>query len=413
MPWPSRAELLQGPPPLDADPSLWSERIRWLGRYALGEELERWAAPCRQAAGWDVQLALDLSLAHLLAGQGRAADLAFLEAHHLGPSLGLLPDPWGLWPPPAGEPASPERSDREAIHARSERFGRWRWLEPSLLWSAWRESVQSDWTSALQPEPLDQLALLLRQRSELDPPIEQVLPQLVGDGAIAADPFTAFQFWGTVAELAPHWDYARIKAADLALAHADLSRCDSWLAGATETTRANPWFWDISARRAVQAGEIATALDHWGQAMACGSSPPEPGELERIEVFRQRRRDARRGPGLLQARSLLHQGAIGSALTLLQRLVEEDPQWQPLRTLLEQARAAQHPQATPSGEPASDACGSFGRMLDRAAARIGITLPPVPSTDVGGDSATDQDQHALENFSRFLSHAEGRFALNA
>ncbi len=410
MPWPSRDELLQGPPPADAEHALWTDQLRWLGRYGLGDELVQWVKQCRQAEVWDAQLALQVSLAHLLAGQGRAADLAFLEAHRLDPSLGLLPDPWGLWPAPDGEQPTPERHDHEAIHALAERFFRWRWLDPSGLWITWRETVQSDWTTALQSDALDQLVLLLQHRTLLDPPLEEVLPKLVGDGAIAADPGAAYQFWGTIAGLYPHWDYARIKAADLALARNEISRCDSWLEGATETTRTSPWFWDISARRAMQAGEISTALDHWSHAMGCAGNLPDQAEHDRVEVFRQRRRDARRGPGVLQARSLLAQGDTSSALALLQRLVDEDPQWQPLRSLLQQAEAALQPAFSPSGERVTDPAGSFGRTLDRAAARLGLTLP---SPDLRVDTYSEQDQQALEAFSRFLSDAEGRFALNA
>jgi hypothetical protein len=72
-------------------------------------------------------------MAWWLAGDGHRADLAVLEADDLDPSLGLVPDPWGLWPM-AGDAKVPtpleQRVDAAAPVAR---IRRWRWLESAAL----------------------------------------------------------------------------------------------------------------------------------------------------------------------------------------------------------------------------------------------------------------------------------------
>ncbi len=402
--WPTASELLQelaGDPP--AEPTLQGDQLRWLGRYGLVEELERWVGRLRSSPHWGAPLALEASLAWWLAGDGHRADLAVLEADELDPSLGLVPDPWGLWPM-AGEAKAPtpmeQRADAAALAAR---IRRWRWLEPAALAEDWRQGAQADWTMALTSPGLDELVLLLRHGPAVEPPMEPFLADLVGDGPIADCPDPAFQFWALLTDIRPDWSHARLRAADLALARGDRQRCASWIATASPDTQRSPWYWDIAARAALEAGAISPALDHWGQALAV--APPELAE-----VFRQRRREARRGPGLLQARSLLEGGETGAALALLQRLVVDDPQWQPLRALLQRAETA----AAPAGGAAAVAHQPpqrFGQFLEQAAARIGLPLPPAGAR--GPAPEPEAARQRLEAFSRTLSDAEARFALGA
>ena len=401
MSWPTAAELLlQASSEGSEDRSQWCDRLRWLGRYGLVEELQLSAEKRRRTAEWDALLALELSLALLLAGQGRAADRAVLEAHRLDAGLGLLGDPWGLW---LAEPSS----QHESAQALAQQFRRWRWLDPAPLWAEWQARIGADWTQAQHPPALDELALLLRHASSLAPSPQKVLPQLVDEAAIASDLTGALCFWGVAADILPEWDYARIKAADLALASNQPERCAAWLAAAPEAIHTNPWFWDINARHALQAGAITTALDHWGRAIGCADNTDTTVQ-DIAEVFRQRRREARRGPGVLQACSLLNNGNARAALALLRRLHDEDPQWPPLLSLLEQAEKG-GADATRAPEEASE---RFAQLLNRAAARIGLDLPPSQPQEVASASDPQADREALKSFCRFLSDAEGRFALS-
>ncbi len=394
--WPTVSELLQelaGAPSDDRSDRL--DQLRWLGRYGLVQELEAVVGRLRTSPHWDAPLALEVSRAWLLVGQVHQADLAFLEADDLDPSLALVPDVWGLWPAPAGEQPA-EISELASL------IRRWRHLDPTGLDASWRQRAQADWTMALTSPGLEELILLLRHRPALDPPIEPFLAELVGEDPIAANPAQAYQFWALLTDLRPDWSHARLKAADLALARGDRLRCASWIATASPDTRRSPWYWDIAARSALDTGAITTALDRWGQALA--EAPPELAE-----VFRQRRREARRGPGLLHARSLLNRGEAAAALALLQRLVADDPQWQPLRALLQQAETTAAPAGVPAvtGQPPQ----RFGQFLEQAAARIGLSLPPADPQGTEPDPEAARQQ--LAAFSRVLSDAEARFALAA
>jgi tetratricopeptide (TPR) repeat protein len=402
--WPTASELLQalaGDP--SDNPSVPLDQLRWLGRYGLVEELEDWVGRLRNSPHWGAPLALEASLAWLLAGDGHRADLAVLEADDLDPSLGLVPDPWRLWPAP-GEPRVPTpEAQRAGAAALAARIRRWRCLKPTVLADTWRQGALADWTMALSSPGLEELILLLRHGPALDPPIEPFLAELVGEGPIAASPAQALQFWALLTDLRPDWSHARLKAADLALGQGDRQRCDSWIATASPDTQRSPWFWDIAARSALEAGAISTAIDHWGQALA--EAPPELAE-----VFRQRRREARRGPGLLQARALLDRGDTEVALALLKRMVADDPQWQPLRALMLQAETTVAPAGVPMAV-ADQAPQRFGQLLEQAAARIGLTLPPA---DLGSPVPDPEAARLwLEAFSRTLSDAEARFALGA
>lgn len=409
MLWPTASELLQQ---LQTEPSFVRavriEQVRWLGRYGLEEELEKQHRLLRASRHWDAALALELSLAWLLTGQAQQADLAFLEADDLDPTLDLVPDFWGLWPVP---PAAPERvvsAEQRAVEQElAEEIRHWRRMEAASLDAAWRLRALSDWTEALNGPALDELVLLLRHDHALEPSIETFLANLVGESEIESSPGQAFRFWGVLTDIRPDWVHARIKATDLALATGNLEHCASWLTTASAEIRSNVWICDIAARYAIATGAIQRAMDHWGRALAAATP-------ELAEVFRQRRRDARRGPGVLQARSLLNRGDMHGAMALLQRLVAEDPEWQPLRTLLLQAEShARQDAGTHDAVGEGQAPLRFNRFLEWAATRSGIALPPATLVDQDAEHDLANCRQTLEGFSRCLRDAEARFALES
>lgn len=401
-----------------------------LARRQEAEALVAQAQQRRTGPGWDAASALELACAWLLLGDRRQADLAFLEADQLDRSLALVPDPWGLWPlPPEPGPADP--ASRQQLQALAERYRAWRLPDAQGLWQQLLPQLQADWKQALEPACGDTLRLLglvsgLPGAAPLDPPLEDGLAPLVGDTEIAAEPAGANRFWQLLASLRPAWALARIRAADLALARGELEASGRWLSDPPDAALTNPWFHDVAARHAVAQGRIEPALDAWAEAIRIAEADANLASLP--ELFQQRRREARRGPGVLQVRSLANRGDAAAALALLERLLAEDPQWQPLRSLREQLQgptsaapaaaaadgygAAVAVAAPPDGasEP-----GSFSALLDRAAARLealGHPLPqplaPDPSSDTLDAAACAA---ALQAWSRQLSDFEARFAL--
>jgi hypothetical protein len=393
-----------------------------LGRRGQAAELAEQAEQLQAAPGWDAAAALELAAAWLLAGDPRQADLAFLEADQLAPALALVPDPWGLWPAPASSaPADP------ALLSLAERYRQWRQPNPQGLWQQLLHQLQADWRSALEPPLLDQLLILGRASAlpgapPLQPPLEDALVGLVSDAAIAAEPAASNRFWQLLATIRPHWALARIRAADLALARGELEASGRWLADPPAEALANPWFHDVAARQAVARGEVGAALDAWAEAIRVAQADASAASL--AEIFAQRCREARRGPGVLQVRSLANHGEPAAALALLERLLADDPQWQPLRSLREQIQQPQ-PQPPPPAAPspaaplqaaplqAAPAAAGFEALLEKAAARLqalggAIPQPPASCPEPADLAALATELSALE---RRLSDYEARFAL--
>ncbi len=124
---------------------------------------------------------------------------------------------------------------------------------------------------------------------------------------------------------------------------------------------------------------------------------------------------------MLQVRSLANRGDQAAASTLLERLLTDDPQWQPLRSLREQLQASPPapqapPVAAPVAAPAPVAEGGFDALLARATARLqamGQSLPVAAAEPMAAGQGEDLDAYArsLEALERRFSDYEARFAL--
>ncbi len=415
MDWPTAAELLQRPPadPV-SDPAATAGELRWLGRFGQVEALRQRAVALRGSPAWNARWALELAVGLRLAGDPREADALILDADRLEPAQGLLPDPWGLWPPPASC-AEVKAEDRlAAVLVRH--LQAWRWLDAPALELSWLERASGAWEGGLDDAALDQLALLLHHGDAPNAAFRQSLIRLVGEAEMAAHPAAASAFWGFVADADPSWDYAVIKAAELALQRGQHQRSAAWLREPAGALAANPWCHDLAARLALAEARIGDALGHWSEAIARCAEAGDGDQQALLEIFRQRRREARRGPGVLQARSLIDRGDSAQARELLLQLVEQDPQWQPLRALLAQveqsagAATATSPPAggTRTGEPEAG-LNHFQAFLERIADQRQLPLTALASIP----ASLDDQRQRLEAFSASLAEAEGRLALRS
>lgn len=371
------------------------------------QELEQLQEEQRAGGHWDGAMALRLAHLWLVAGvPGRGDDLV-LEAHQLAPEAGLIPDWWGLWPQPAAE-GEPERAGPMAdLRQLAFSYVQLRHLPPLEAWQAWQEVVQAE------PQRLDEpalrllLGLVIHGRAQLagglGQELEQALAERVGEELVAAEPALAWRLFDPLCERLPAWGYARLKAADLSLQRGALERCRQHLEAATAEQQQLAWLHDIAARLALAEGDVVAALAAWQRAIRCCPA-------DAVELFRQRAREARRGPGVLQARSLLNRGQQAEAIALLELLLEQDPQWQPLRSLLEQARpggagpgAAPPAAGLPQG-PEAD-LERLERRLRLLAERAGLSWPPEPPQQA---QQPEQDAAAAE---QMVQRALARLAL--
>ncbi|MEI8249954.1 MAG: hypothetical protein WCF98_02155 [Synechococcus sp. ELA057] len=391
-----------------------------LGRSGNHDALLHAADSLRRESSWTPLTALELACAWALAGDLRRADQAYLEADQLDPSLALVPDVWGRWSPPPAPPGA-DPAQRQLAAELAARYRSWRTPDGPALWRELRPRLQADWRSALEPPLLDQLLVLGRATAlpsdlPLEPSLEDEAAALVADAEIAAEPAASHRFWQLMARLRPNWALARIRAADLALARGELEGCARWLEQPPAEALANPWFHDVSARHAVQTGALDRALQAWEEAIRLAQADAAGAAL--AEVFEQRRREARRGPGVLQVRSLANRGDTAAASRLLERLLQDDPQWQPLRSLREQLQAVVPSTAVTSlvsaapAAPVPDSADAFSRLLERATTYLqqhGVALSEALPPPASLDAAALAEE--LEAWSRRLSDYEARYAL--
>jgi len=376
-----------------------------LGRRGHHQELLRQGRLESTSDTWTAVRALELALAWLLAGDRHRADLALLEADRCDPSLRLVPDVWGLWPVADGAPPTSTAEQQQQALELAELFQHWRRPDAQALWQQVLPQLKANWRNALEA-PLGDALLILGRASAppgapaLDPPLESALVQLVADAEIAAEPAASARFWQVLATIRPDWDLARIRAADLALGRGDLETSARLLAEPPEAAHSNPWFHDVAARQALTCGDVAASLQAWAEAIRTAQAQADTAPL--VSIFEQRRREARRGPGVLQVRSLASRGEQGEALALLELLQADDPQWQPFRSLREQLQsssrptvgparsedAAGPPAAGPPSCPSPSESGSFHSVLERASTLLkaaGVAVPsptPEPAADL-------------------------------
>lgn len=385
-----------------------------LGRSGDHDALHRSAEGLRGSGSWTALTALELACAWVLAGDLHQADHAYLEADQLDPSLALVPDVWGLWPAPPPPPGA-DPAQRQVAAELVARYRSWRTPDVQALWRELHPRLLADWRSVLEPPLLDQLLVIGRATAHpADPPLEPCLEDdaaaLVADAQIAAEPAASHRFWQLMARLRPHWALARIRAADLALTRGELEVCARWLEQPPADALANPWFHDVSARHALEASTVDLALQSWEEAIRLTQADPASAAL--AEVFEQRRREARRGPGVLQVRSLANRGDSAAARRLLERLLQDDPQWQPLRSLREQLQQTSLPATAPLSVQAPQDDANVSRQLERAAAYLEKRGLPIPGTQPVATSVECTDaQEELEAWSLLLSDFEARYAL--
>lgn len=394
------------------------------------QRIEPIVAAERGSGDWTALRALRCAHLWLAAGLEERGDQLVLEADDLAPQAGLIPDWWGLWPADAAQQPGRGRAEPQLEQARALAglYLEWRHQRPQRLLEEWRQSLQA------RPERLDDPALglllgvVIRGRDRLSLPLEQCLAEVAGEELVSREPALAFRFYDCVCERMPEWSYARLKAADLALQRGELERCQAHLEGASEEQRQLPWLLDIAARLGLARGDVAAALEGWRRAIAAAGQ-----DQELLELFRQRAREARRGPGVLQARSLLNWGERDGAIALLEALLEQDLQWQPLRSLLEQARGPRATQAAAAGNglelelEGGQEAERLERKLQQLALRAGLSWPAEAgstASEATASEATASEATASEatssnaahpptaaGFERFLQTALGRLAL--
>jgi tetratricopeptide (TPR) repeat protein len=193
--------------------------------------------------------------------------------------------------------------------------------DPSALLADWLKSLDQSMAERMPFAALLRLSILYRYTEKLPKDWQQRLAETITAIGDVADSIPLYRFWMVVCQVAPEWDFACIRAADLALRFDDFSVASRLLERLERNDIQNVWFYDVKARCRYAYGDLRSAAHLWSLAL----SKVAPASPE-WQVFRNRMQTALRGKfGLAEASRLTRSGKFEGALQLLRTLILNDP----------------------------------------------------------------------------------------
>ena len=193
--------------------------------------------------------------------------------------------------------------------------------DPAALLDEWLGQLDGFLAARMPFAALLRLSILCRDPGDLPDGWQGRLAEAITAIGDLADAIPRYRFWMVACQVAPAWDFACIRAADLALRFEDFAIADHLLERMECKDIQNAWFYDVKARCRYGFGDLGSAVRLWSVALSkVDSSAPER------RVFHDRMLSALRGKfGLAEASRLTRAGQFEAALTLLQHLILHDP----------------------------------------------------------------------------------------
>jgi tetratricopeptide (TPR) repeat protein len=193
--------------------------------------------------------------------------------------------------------------------------------DPAALLEDWLAQLDGFIAARMPFAALLRLSILCRNPQDLPDGFQLRLAEAITAFGNLADAIPLYRFWMVACQVVPNWDFACIRAADLALRFEDFAIADHLLERLEPINIKNPWLYDVKARCRYGYGDLHAAARLWSEALAkVISASPER------QVFHDRMLSALRGKfGLAEACRLARAGQIEAALALLQLLILHDP----------------------------------------------------------------------------------------
>jgi hypothetical protein len=193
--------------------------------------------------------------------------------------------------------------------------------DPAALFTDWLSKLDRSIAEQMPFAALLRLSILCRSPEKLPGDWQTRLAKAITSIGDLADAIPLYRFWMVACHAVPSWDFACIRAADLALRYEDFPIAAQLLERFERTEIRNAWFYDVNARCRYGFGDLSAAVRLWSLALA----KVDPGADEH-QVFRDRIMAALRGKfGLAEACRLARYGQPEEALLLLQTLILNDP----------------------------------------------------------------------------------------
>jgi hypothetical protein len=193
--------------------------------------------------------------------------------------------------------------------------------DPAALLDDWLAQLDGFMAARMPFSALLRLSILCQKAENLPDNWQPRLAEAITAIGDLADAIPLYRFWMVTCQVAPNWDFACIRAADLALRFEDYAIADHLLECLGQNDIQNAWFYDVKARCRYGYGDLNGAVWLWTVALA-KAAPASPEQ----QIFRDRMHSALRGKfGLAEASRLARAGQFESAIARLQHLILHDP----------------------------------------------------------------------------------------
>lgn len=207
--------------------------------------------------------------------------------------------------------------------------------DPSALLDNWLGQLDEFIATRMPFTALLRLSILCLNPEAMPDGWQLRLANAITEIGDLADAIPLYRFWMVLCQVAPDWDFACIRAADLALRFEDFAIANHLLERLEKTDVQNAWFYDVRARHRYAYGNLSEAVRMWSIAL----SKTETWSPDR-EVFHDRMLVALRGKfGLAEASRLTRCGNFKAALQLIKTLILNDPSFPSYYNLLASLQA--------------------------------------------------------------------------
>lgn len=193
--------------------------------------------------------------------------------------------------------------------------------DPEAMFTDWLRQLNQFIAERMPFAALLRLSILCRSPDKLPEDWQMRLAKAITKLGDLPDAIPLYRFWMVACQVVPGWDFACIRAADLALRFEDFPIADHLLERFVPSKIQNAWFYDVKARCCYGYGNLSAAARLWSLAL----TKVDPAAYEH-QVFCDRMMLALRGKlGLAEACRLARSGQLEEALQLSRTLILYDP----------------------------------------------------------------------------------------
>jgi hypothetical protein len=195
--------------------------------------------------------------------------------------------------------------------------------DPAALFEDWLSQLERSIDQHMPFAALLRFSIFCRSPEKLPKDWQSRLAATINAFGDLADAIPLYRFWMVACQVAPAWDFAYIRAADLALRFEDFAIAEQLLRSMEPVNIANPWFYDVQARCRYAHGDLKASARMWSLAINYNSIPSSEQK-----VFHDRLLFALRGKfGLGEVSRLMRCGQTKGALELLRIIILHDPDY--------------------------------------------------------------------------------------